>query len=519
MKIALHLTLQAHVPGLRGDGELSRRALLEATRDVYLPLLRALDDLSEVLGGAQGPSLSLSVSPALVSALGEEARRARLGAALEGERRRRAEAVSRLEGDPLEEVASFYLRRAEALEADWGRYGQDLWGALRGHARAGRVALLPGVPGEAPLPLLATQEARRAALRAARRWADQQELPWGALWLPGCAWSPELRGLLSAEGVTSAVLGSQSWRGAAARPARGPWGPLREGGVTWFARHPEAEAPLRWPTQEPSWQRDLAAGEALRGWRRGQEARSGEGLLRLAQGEEARVYEPARAAAQAKQKAALWLGALRAQALAAAERLELERPSICAAWPAELFGVGWFEGPIFLKEALRLAAEDAEIALVAHSAEAAQARRVQRATPGAGSWHEGTFAAWVDPSTAWLQGAARQLERELVGAVAARGDKVRGAPTTSGASRQDRAAGLALLGLLGLQGEEVPMLRGDDGLADEAAAQVEGRLRQVRGLVDALHGDGRLDALDAETDRVGAALSALFRARDLLDQG
>lgn len=514
MKLALHLTLHAHIPGLWRSQGPARSWLARTTKDVYLPLLRILDDLGGLLGGS-GPAFALALTPPLVAALEDDAHRDAIARELERSVEQRRASAQRLEGDPLHPTALFYLKRAQALHQDFTqRYRRDIMAALRHHARQGRISLIPSLASSAPLPMLATEALRRAELRATRRWAEQKlEVPWGPVWLPACAYSPELARELALEGVTSATLDAQSWRGASAAPVQGLLAPLRDQGVTFFARHPELCAPLRWAKEESSWQRDLGCAEALRDPDPWQHMEPGhEGLLCLRQGEElAPLYHPARAAEQARRMAVAWLSEARALAHSTAQRLELETPSISVAWGAQLWGGAWFEGPIFLKEVLQLAAQSADVELRAFGASLDLWPRLQKAAPGAGSWHPGVFAAWLDPSAAWLQRHARRLEVQLVSAVRARADLARGAGRL-GAPGQDRAAAGAILRLLQLQGEDLAVLRRQDGLVGGLAEDVEHLLRGAALEVEALQRGARADG----ASQVHVDLLPEYLAADIL---
>ncbi len=197
MNVQLHVTLSAHIPGL-GILPEADAWFYTAMRDVYLPLLRVLDDLATQDGGATPALLSLALAPSLVQAWDDPARRTLFAQALREEIEARTRQVERLQGDPLEETATFYLRRAKALYDDFGeRYQQDVMRAFLGHARRGVLDLLPMAVGQVPLPMLATAEAKRASVCATRRWWEARaELPWGGLWLPGCAFDPSLATML-----------------------------------------------------------------------------------------------------------------------------------------------------------------------------------------------------------------------------------------------------------------------------------------------------------------------------------
>ncbi len=253
------------------------------------------------------------------------------------------------------------------------------------------------------------------------------------------------------------MLGAQSLRGALARPARSFLAPLESEGVLFFARHPETTSLLRWSSDESAY-RDVAAGQALRGdapWLAMD--RQDQGLLQMSFGDSGvAVYRPGPARQMAREHAGAFLQHVVQQAQSVAGRLDFEddTPSVVCAWPASTFGGAWFEGPVFLKELMRLSQDAAEVLPCAASP--AGWSKVQSASPGLGSWHAGHFGAWIDPSLAWTQRHTRGLERDLIagllGDEGARGQRSVG---DHGKGRKDRATALALRQIFLLHGEDL----------------------------------------------------------------
>jgi 1,4-alpha-glucan branching enzyme len=101
-------------------------------------------------------------------------------------------------------------------------------------------------------------------------------------------------------------------------------------------------------------------------------------------------------------------------------------PIIVAPFDAELFGHWWFEGPIFLEQFIRHAANDAEFQFTSPSRYLAEHPTQQIVEPTASTWGEnGHLAMWLDPSNAWIYGELHsavnhltELAQEHVGAIA-----------------------------------------------------------------------------------------------------
>jgi 1,4-alpha-glucan branching enzyme len=78
-------------------------------------------------------------------------------------------------------------------------------------------------------------------------------------------------------------------------------------------------------------------------------------------------------------------------------------PIVVAPFDAELFGHWWFEGPIFLEQLIRLAANERDFRLTTPSEYLATHPTQQIIEPAASTWGEnGHLAVWLDPSNAWI---------------------------------------------------------------------------------------------------------------------
>jgi 1,4-alpha-glucan branching enzyme len=78
-------------------------------------------------------------------------------------------------------------------------------------------------------------------------------------------------------------------------------------------------------------------------------------------------------------------------------------PIIVAPFDAELFGHWWFEGPIFLEEFIRHAANERDFQLTKPGEYLATHPTQQIIQPAASTWGEsGHLAVWLDPSNAWI---------------------------------------------------------------------------------------------------------------------
>jgi len=80
-----------------------------------------------------------------------------------------------------------------------------------------------------------------------------------------------------------------------------------------------------------------------------------------------------------------------------------QRGRIVAPFDAELFGHWWFEGPIFLEQFIRRAANEPDVHLTTPSEYLAAHPTQQIVEPAPSTWGEnGHLAVWLDPSNAWI---------------------------------------------------------------------------------------------------------------------
>ena len=409
------LILHAHVPCLRARDESSPGAiwLYHAIADCYLPLLRLLHDHAK----DRSALMTVAISPTLWEALDHPWFRDGFTAWLEGQVTAAQARAAELDGSPLLPTAAYYVRRLQALRHDFGGlWDRDLSGALGEFAARGLIELVPSVSSQPILPLMATAAVRRAHITTTlKHFSDRFGMTPAGIWMPSCA----------VDSDTDRCLGELGVRWAVSDTAFGPtaWMPTRSpSGVTWFPRDAAASS-LLGADEGPLAYRDLALDAHLSDpdrllWVPPDDRPS---LLRT-QGPFAAapaLYEPAEGLSQARSHAGAFLAGRQAH-LEAASTPQRRAVAVCA-YPAELFGRVWFEGPAFLAAVTDGLADAAnrtprgQISAVTPSALLAEWSDAPTATPTASSWGEGGyFRAWTRPSSRWLHGTTRRLEVRLV---------------------------------------------------------------------------------------------------------
>ncbi len=448
--------------------------LAEAWVEVQVPLLRWIRELPS------GQGLTVSLSPTLVSGWAASGWKGRLEGFLAAVERVEA-SLRAVGGVPKGAREAAFLRWSQGARflRDEGANLAGPWAAL---ADAGKVSLWTTAASHGVLPLLAGIPGAVEAQLAVGQAVFERCLgrPADGLWLPECAWSPDILAALEAAGVRQTILDLRSLRAAGRgegtsgrigvpevfptdRPFRlgrnlvawvrdgdtaervwsrsmgypghpayrefhhhlgslgwggGLGGRRKADGIDDTERCPAVGAPVEGETG-PQWE-DWAS-TAVKCWRvsdRGQP--KGWYHAEAAQGQVRRdaadFVERLRRRGRAHRGRALY-GADGAPTGATAPLL------VVAPYDAELFGHWWHEGPDWLEAVFRaIEATDGEV--VAWSLEQWQrtfpgGQATPSSLPGPCSWGQGgDFRQWLDPEVWpwWAQLAQAGTDAALVAA-------------------------------------------------------------------------------------------------------
>lgn len=380
-------------PNLEGFGTwpFGEEWLWEAIAGSYVPLLEVFDER-----GAEWTRqhLTLSITPVLADQL--EAPGA-IGRCIEFIRGFRAQ-THQLDRDELagrgestavaelERSAVEYAQAADTLERL--NKGPGLLGALGAHATWTSAATHP------ILPLLVLQESIDLQLRAGVESHRHRFGGWGGgLWLPECAHAPWLNSMLAEAGVRAGCVELTNLLGpgssAHLTPIQTDEGPVlvpidRETiDLVWGTGGYPSNGPYRSYNRLTTHDHRVHANDGS-------------------------SYDHARAAAQARADAALFVAAVR-------QRIADGGLCVCAV-DTELLGHWWFEGPQWLRAVIDEAARQG-LPLCALD-EATLDRHSPQASPPGGdnaitSWGEGNdLRTWSGPAAAALAWEARTAELE-----------------------------------------------------------------------------------------------------------
>ena len=384
----LATVLHSHMPYVEGFGTypFGEEWLFDAVIRSYLPVLEVAEAATVTVTPILADQLEANgVAPRLRGF----AERYRLGAA-EADR----EVVEPAMRAACEDEARRYREALERLDVLEG----DLLSIFRAPAAEGRVELVPSAATHAVLPLLATRAGRRLQIDAGLRSHARRFGGASGFWLPECAYEPGVDELLAERGIEFFCVDQSAHEDGldALSPVVSPAGPVAFT-IDWEA------ISLLWSLE------GYPSDEAYADFHR----RSMAGTRLWSIG--GNPYDPERARAVAERQAKEFAGAIAAR-LERYRRERGRRGLVVFAVDTELIGHWWWEGPIWLTEAMRaLAASGVELvtlseALGRHEPEERPLRR--------STWGERKdLSTWDSPEVADLAWAIRRLELRLIRAL------------------------------------------------------------------------------------------------------
>jgi len=232
-------------------------------------------------------------------------------------------------------------------------------------------------------------------------------------WLPECAYGPELQSILQEANIRWFVLDTHGLLFAMPRPRRSIFAPCyTPAGPAAFARDRDSSRQV-WSAQggypgDPAYREfyrdagfDLPL-EHLGPVAHGTRKFSGMKYHRITgAGDEKELYDPVAAEKVAETQAIHFLEERRQQIRqVAAAGFD---PIVVVPFDAELFGHWWFEGPHFLEQFIRRAANERDFHLSTPSEYLAANPTQQISEPATSTWGEnGYFEVWLNPSNAWI---------------------------------------------------------------------------------------------------------------------
>src|SRR5215472_11345896 len=412
------LILHAHLPFVRHpehEDFVEEEWLFEATTVTYVPLLCMMQRLTD---DGVPFKLTMSITPTLCAMLQDPLLRERYVrhvevlidlATRERERNRKH--------PQLRELADFYVgffSKTRRLFVD--EWKCNLLSVFRELQQTGALEIIASAATHGLLPILQQQSARAARAQVLIGRDVYVELFGGepdGFWLPECGYAPSLQSILQEANLRWFVVDAHGLLFGMPRPCRSIYAPCyTPAGPAAFAHDPDASRQV-WSAHEgypgdPAYRefyRDIGFDlpmEHLGPTARGTRKFFGVKYHRITgRGDDKQFYDRA-AAEKAAAKHAIHFLEQRRQQIREIGELVFD-PIIVAPFDAELFGHWWFEGPIFLEQFIRKAANERDFRLTTPSEYLAAHPTQQIIEPAASTWGEnGHLAVWLDPSNAWI---------------------------------------------------------------------------------------------------------------------
>jgi 1,4-alpha-glucan branching enzyme len=430
------LILHAHLPFVRHPEYpefLEEDWLFEAITEVYLPLIFIFQSLHEA--GVK-PRLAMNVSPPLCEMLSDEMLQTRYTRYLENLLELADKEVLRTQSEAMEfhDVAKMYAVGLRASLGFWNdRYKRDLVAAFRELQDEGAIEIITCGATHGFLPLISTQEARRAQVDVAvsnyKKHFGRQ--PRG-IWLPECAYEPGVESLLKDAGIEYFISDTHAILYGDPRPRYGVHAPVFcPNGVAVFARDVETSQQV-W-SAEIGYPGDKVYREFYRdvGWdlpieylkphlhEDGNRRHLGLKYYRITgrnvPQQNKAPYVPALAREKAAENASHFIGERIKQARLLRGTFEGHPPVVVSPYDAELFGHWWYEGPQFIDFFFRkLHYDQSEIAAITPGDFLDSGIPIQRQRPSASSWGEnGYYKVWLNEKNSWMYPYQHDAERRM----------------------------------------------------------------------------------------------------------
>ena len=482
------LILHAHLPFVRHPEYpefLEEDWLYEAITEVYLPLIFIFQSLHE---DGMKPRLAMNVSPPLCEMLADPLLQERYTRHLENllELARKELQRTLAETQEFRDVAQMYVDNLTSSLHLWNdRYGRNLINAFRELQDEGVIEIITCCATHGFMPLISTQESRRAQVRIA---VDNYKKHFGrqprGIWLAECAYEPGVEDLLKDYGIEYFISDTHAILYGDPRPRYGVHAPVVcPNGTAVFARDVETSqqvwsAEVGYPGNDlyREFYRDIgwdAPLEYLKPHLHEDGSRRHLGLKyyritgRDVPQNRKQPYIPSLARDKAAENASHFIGERIKQAKLLRETFEGHPPLVVSPYDAELYGHWWFEGPQFIDFFFKkIHFDQNEIECITPGDFLDSGLPIQVQQPTASSWGEnGYYKVWINEANAWMYPYQHDAERrmtEFANKFAGNADALVGMDAASAASGA-HAGGTGVAG----EGARVPANRILNQLARE----------------------------------------------------
>lgn len=432
----LSLVLHAHLPYIRHPEHeefLEEDWLFEAMSETYIPLL---DIYERLVDEGVNFRITMSLTPPLSEMLADPLLQSRYERRLE----KHAELADKELHRTSQKSASHYHDAAKhhhemvhrSLYLFRDRYQKNLVNGFKRFQDEGVLEVITCTATHGFLPLMATVNARRAQIRAAKiNYQKHFGRPPRGIWLAECAYDYGVDDLLEEAGINFFFVDSHGILFGTPRPKYGIFAPiLSPSNVAAFGRDMESskqvwsrDAGYPGDFEYREFYRDLgydAPYEYIRpylhkdGIRRniGFKYHRITGKVDLSKKE---PYRPSIARDRAADHAGNFM--FNRQQQVQHIRPYLDRPvHIVSPYDAELFGHWWFEGPMFIEYLFRkMHFDQSDIKTITPSEYLERHPVLQSVQPAPSSWGDkGFYEVWLNASNDWIYRHLHQCEERMI---------------------------------------------------------------------------------------------------------
>jgi len=429
----LSIILHAHLPYVRHpeyDHFFEENWLFEAITECYIPLINVLDRLAT---DHITYRLTLSLSPTLISMLGDNLLRSRYQQHLDKQIELASKEIIRTHDQPdIQKLARLYRRFFIQTKNTYKKYQFNLLSAFKKHHTSGHLELITTTATHAFLPLLNINHStvKNQIEIGIKTFESNLGFSPSGFWLPECGYFPGLESTLSDAGIKYFFTDTHGIMDVRPTPKNGVYAPINCGnGVMAFARdfdtsqlvwNAETGYPGNYNYREYysdigfDLDQDYIAPYILDGTKRistGIKYHSITGT-----NVDKKTYAPKKALQTANQDAQDFINKCQQHIDQLSVSMD-NPPIIVAPYDAELFGHWWSEGPYWLESVLRLASKkDNNVTTLTCADYLNQHTEHQEALPTASSWgHKGDSSYWINDENSWiypfLHRAAEEMEK------------------------------------------------------------------------------------------------------------
>lgn len=430
------LILHAHLPFVRHPEYpefLEEDWLYEAITEVYLPLIFIFQRLHE---SDAKPRLAMNISPPLCEMLADKLLQERYTRHLENLlalAEKELDRVSREDAQFYDAVKMYVDLFSESLDLWNNKYNRNLINAFRELQEEGVLEIITCCATHGFLPLISTEEARRAQIEiAVTNYKKHFGRKPRGIWLAECAYEPGVENLLKEYGIEYFIGDSHAILYGDPRPRYGVHAPVRcPNGVAVFARDVETSQQV-W-SAEVGYPGDPFYREFYRdvGWdlpleylkpflhKDGNRRHLGLKYFRISERgtpqDQKKPYIPAIATEKAAGHASDFLGKRIEQAGKLRTVFGGHPPLVTSPYDAELYGHWWFEGPQFIDYLFRkIHFDQTEIAAVTPGDFLDAKIPIQYQQPTASSWGEnGYYKVWINEGNSWMYPYQHDAEKKM----------------------------------------------------------------------------------------------------------